>query len=794
MISDLIGSVADTANKAVVDDAKKTVDDLQKLLAGPERAAIDIEKKKAIYTKGVDLSTPTGADAVIPAKPVDARATDEAAKSTLKSGKKIEFINFGYVHLDAANAFHADVEVNDTETLEPKIVPGRAPYYRAGVEREAVLLAGIARSVEIALNEKEQKEGGLGDLMTAAADLLGGAGGTATSATAADMKPFNEKVKKAFDAINKTEIKYSELHDAGMKLHEVRENLNEYLKEQIKKKKDGAPEPKGILSDLPLVGELPLPGEIGQIVSTFRKVGGKIYDVRNAMIFGLTLAMQPAMEKACREITLDAIRGRVTPIYPVWFIQPPPPAEAGQAPLADFQTGDVVGGDLKKIGFLDKINTGLKDAVSSVNSGINDATKKPMEIIEFLSKKVEPAPGHKYLDMAFQAGVLAPAPAQAGAANGQAAEAPAVPVVLFGGSEKLAEIAVASFYHAITDEMPGFMTGFVEDLLGYVFAVCVEFLRSVYRVLTSLPKDATISPDELAAAGSTHLLTHLVDFAISKLGLDEIIKKLTVTIPPAPFNVPGINWPQGDLSAAPIAEHLKNLLIEKISPYLEPVVNYAMAGLADRLNATRVWAGGSALTMEAHLAQLPTELALMFTNLFKPLWDFITDTLMEIISDVIGKALGPAAEVLGVAGDALGTASGFIADAQKKAQQAQAFAKNVEDKAGALMKELSNVKVGIGETGDLTDIEKAKDNLVNAVTADPFADNGGGGPGGGSNSSAPFPANREPLGKGKLIEKAEREELEKSQKLQFPTAIVEGQSAADAAANGAPAAAGGAAS
>lgn len=759
MISDLIGSVADTANKAVVDDAKKDVDKLKDLLAGPKRAPTDVEKEKAKFTRGIDLSTPGGDIPTVPARPTDAKAGGDAAPANVQLGTLIEFIHFGRVHHDAARTFHAANPTDDMKSFDPKTtVPGRAVYYRAALEREAIVLAALAKCVSSALAEKEKDEGNLGDLMKAAADLLGGQGGTATSASSADMQPFVDKIGKSWDKINAPDIKYTELHDAGIKLHEVRANLAAYLMEQLAKPPKDAAAPKGILENLPLVGELPLPGPIGQIVTMFRKVGGKLHDVSDSLIFGLTVAMQPAIESAAHELSLDVIKEGRTLIYPVWFEPALVEQDAKKQPFSDMgeNNKDPLGGDLQKIGVAQAVNSAVDNAIDGVNKGINSAAEKPLEIVDFLSKPVKPAPGNRYLDAAFQA------------ATGEKS--------MLGGSEKLGEIAVAAFFSAITDDVPDFLHGFIEDFVGYVFAVCVEFLRAVYRVLCGLAPTDTVSTDELVAAGSTHVLTHLVDFLIEKIGLDKLIEKLSIPIPAPPSFLPtGVNWPQGNLSAGPIAEELKKLLIDKASPYLKPVVEFAMSGLATRLNAQRTWAGGTAMTMEAHLGQLPTELALLFRNLFKPLWDFLNDTCMSVISDGVGKALGPAAKALGVAGDAVGTASNFIADAQKKAQQAQAYAKNVEDKAGQLIDKLSSVQVGIGDTGDLGDISDAAGALKNAVTSNPFTD----GPGDAADAAKPgagFPSDRKNQGKGIEIKPDEVEEVSKTD--QWDTAKVEGEDSA----------------
>jgi len=750
VISDLIGQGEKAADDAVLGKAKKTADDFKDLLAGPKRTPIDIEKEKAVFVRGETLSTPGGGPLKVPSKPKPSNEKGPTPVSKVSSGKPIEFISFGRVHRDITTTFPATSANDDIDELDAKVDPGRALYFRAAVEREAIFLHVLADAIGIALADKEKKEGSFGDLMKAAVDLVGGMGGNATAAESADLKPFITKIAAQWDAINVSDIAYGDLHTAAIKLQEVRANLASYLLTQAGKKKDAPPAPAGLLSHLPLIGDVPLPSPIGDIVGTFKKVGGKLHDVSNALIYGLTLAMQPAIESACVDITLDTIKERRPRAYPVWYgsDQLAPKKDEDKKPFSDLKVDDPLGGQLKDIKALRDVDSGVQGFVADRNKNINDAVEKPMEVVDFLSKDVPTAPGNKYLDAAFQAAIPSAAPA-----DGSPPPPPAL-----GGSEKLGEIAVAAFYSACTDDIPDFMKGFVESIFEYVFAVCVEFLRSVYRVLNGLHVTDTVSTEELTAAGSTHILTHLVDFLTSKLGLDELIAHHTVTIPSAPKFLPaGINWPGGDvLSAAPIAAKLKQLLLDKATPYLRPVVDFAMSGLAQRLNDRRAWAGGSALTMEVHLGQLPTELALLFRNLIKPLWDFLDNTCLEVVKDTVAKGMGPAAKAVGLAGDAMGIASSFISDAEQKAKNAQAYAKKIEDKAADLIQKLQSVSVSLSNQQQLGDIGDAAKALKNAITADPLA--GGPKSGNGNDPSqdpnAPgvgFPANRKRKGKGKPI-------------------------------------------
>jgi hypothetical protein len=448
--------------------------------------------------------------------------------------------------------------------------------------------------------------------------------------------------------------------------------------------------------------------------------------------------MQLPIEKACLKLSLDQIQKKTSPIYPAWFVKPKEEGAAEDEPFANFQQESPLQGNVAELEPFSTVNEEFQKGVTTVNEEVNSAVAPVTDVVDFLSKKVEPAPGSPYLPDVFGA-----------------QKEPDGPIF---GCEALGKVAVACFARAIGGgEIPGFMTGFVGTIVENVFAVCAEFLRAVYEKLCSLDPKATISVEELTEAGRNHLVFKLVDLALEKTGLTELLKELSFKIPEPPMLPAGINWPQDPISVDPIIALLKNKLAEELGPFLDPVMGYAMSGLAERLNATRAWAAGTSMTMEAHLAQLPSELALMFRNLLGPLWQFLTDTLMGALNDVMGQVLGPMAGALGVAKDGLGAVTGAIEDAKKKAAQAQQYAKNVEEKAGKLIDELSSMSIGTDDTGDIADVMNAANDLGDAVGADPFADGGAAGAAGAARST--FPADRKKLGKGEKIEKAEMDKV-----------------------------------
>lgn len=742
MVSGLIGDVADGVGGAVDDAVGEDLAKADALLSGKERSPIDIEAVEAEFLRGVDLSTPDGDVPGAAAPPNDAGGSGPLAAAALSTGRRIEFIHFGQVHRDWARNFHHTQLLNDMAAVDLNgVIGSRAISFRAALEREAVLLAGIARATQICLAEKEEKEGETGDLLQAAADLFGGATGTAQEAVAADLEPFLEKIdKEVWTPINKLLIKYADLHTAGIKLHEVRVNLRKYLREQVKAQSEAPKEESGLLSDLPVIGEIEIPGFFGDAISFMQDVTGKLHDVQTAMILEMVITMQGPIEKACLEASLAQIQGKTSPIYPTWFLAPAETADEQDEPFANYQQDDVIGGDLKSISALDDINKGIQDGVQTANEEINEAVEPVMDVIDFLSKEVEPAPGSPFLTHVF---------------SGQK-----VPDGPFFGSKDLAKVAVGSFARALGGgDPPGFMEGFVSNILTEVFGLCTEFLRSVYNKLCCLKPDEVISSDEMIKAGRDNLVFQLVDLALEKSGLTDMLADFEIPIPKPPMLPAGFNWPEDPLKPDPIIALLKSKLSDELAPFLDPVLEYVMAGLAERLNAQRAWASPKAMTMEAHLAQLPAELALMFRNLFGPLWEFLTDTLMGAINNVMGEVLGPMAEGVGLAQDGLGFVTGAIADAKQKAAQAQAYAKNVEDKAGALMDQLSDINLSTDDTSDIDKIMAAGEDLADAVGADPFAEEGGGAGGGGGADGAPFPQNRKNFGVGVKIEGPELEEV-----------------------------------
>lgn len=752
VVHELIGKVTQQAEDLGVQKAKQALAKAEHILGGPTpRAPADIAKEEAHFTRGTDLRTADGKPPVVQT-PVS-KDGEPPKPSVADFGRPIEFIHFGYVHRDDARNFEHP-KLDDSLRIDAaRPVGARAIVFRAALEREAVLLGATVLATRAVLEAKGQSGGATTDLLTTAADLVGGASrGTSQRAAAGDLAPFLGKLTAIWSLIAPIAIRYAALHEAGIKLHEVRVNLRAYVREQLRALQN-APEAsrQGLLADLPLIGAIKIPGALGEVVGFLQKVTDKAQDVRVTTVFALVLAMAPAVDQTCHKATLRALGERFTPIYPVWRAVAAGGDGAHESDFATYNPEEPA----KGIPGASTLNKWAKDAASAYNKTLNSAAGEPLKVVSFLKKKTARAPSAEWLDDAFQ---VSTAP-------------DAVPGPLAGGGT-LGEVAFVAFARALggSDAIPGFLTGFARTMVTGVFQIAAEFLRAVYVRLCAMDVGETVSTEAMVQAGREQVLLSLQDFALHRSGLAAVIGKIRASIPELPYTPPGVHWPQGELFAEPIVAAVKKPLAEKLGPFLNPVVEFAMRNLAGRLNATRAWAGMS-VTMEVHLGQLPAELAALFTDLFGPLWDFYNKTLMGAVNDGVNAAVGPLADAVGLTKKGARGALGMIADAERKAAQAQAWAKKVEDQAQNLYARASEAMGAMGKINDARSLGGAMGSaLVAAGAADTLSDalNAGafGGAAGPPGDDAPFPESsfqpriRMPVGVGAKVDKAARDEVE----------------------------------
>lgn len=186
------------------------------VLTGGRRVPPDMPSADGEFQNGRDLAGPPDAAPAI-------RATVARGGVTVVVDRTIEFLHFGTTYLDRAAAFpHDALEDSDPEVDLSSLVGGHAIQFRAGLEREAILLGGFLSAHVAALTEREGNEGTLGKVMGVVGDLLGGGGGASRKPEPADLNPYVTQVMTAGSSLDIATIPYDVLHKAGIALHKTR--------------------------------------------------------------------------------------------------------------------------------------------------------------------------------------------------------------------------------------------------------------------------------------------------------------------------------------------------------------------------------------------------------------------------------------------------------------------------------------------------------------------------------------------------------------------------------------------
>ncbi len=506
----------------------------------------------------------------------------------------IEFIHYGVVFRDDAQAFASDGVADDDPAADVASSPGaHGLMMRAALHREALLLGGFIRAQMAALDAEEKTQGSIGTMMSLAAELVGAAGSFSEKPSAADFQPMIAELKTAAAAINADKATYVELHDAGIKLHEIRAAYAKMLLEQQKKRldKQSGPAGSGMLDAVPLLSSI-VPPFLADAVTFVQKISFKVFDIYAALVIELAINMEPKIEEAARDITIASLRDGRRPIFSVWYVPPPP----GEAPPDDLIEKDSLGP--------------LADALGGAVDKINQVDAVKDEVVDFLSRPGGYTPGSPFLDQALQ--MPKPDAAAAPVKPGQAG---------LQMSDALGEMVVTAFNKALGMEMPGF----VGTVVAKIMTVSAEFLRAVYGKLITLKAGETVTADEFLAAGRTHLV-HLV---IEKLlGLIPGIDKVREFAPSFQGVSVGV---EGLLARG------KEVIAKEIAPAIDPIMEFAMRDLFEMIFSVRATAATKkAETMEVTLALAPVLYARLFRNLFFPVWDLLMEKGLAAATAALG--------------------------------------------------------------------------------------------------------------------------------------------------------------
>lgn len=651
-----IKAVADQAQSAghTVEPALRAASNVmgevgRRLVHPMSRKARLVEFKEAVYENGEDWTAAEDGALTV--------NTSVSGATTIDLPEPVEFIHFGKVFLDRSPLFPCP-KVDDTAaTLVPPTdvtagsdIPAHGLMYRGALHRETVLLGGFIRAQMDALIAEEKSKGVIGVLAQVIADLTGSAGGTQDKANAVDLNPHLKKVIEAGKKVNRPRVDYPTLHEAGIMLHTARRAYHEYLVTELEKRTKPISETKspggGILNDqvapinealqaghdwfgghhdpnkpaehdaVPKLTALVPPG-VQDFLSLVQKISFKAWDVCAALNLEYSIRLEPLIEEQCRQISITSIKSKVLPIYPVWFLQPQAeytlPADVEQR-IFDRVDNPITKDMLPKpLGALTKKLNELADVVTDpVKKALQDYDAKVGidKTLDFLSRPDHYTPGRPFLDDIF----LIPPDA----------DAPEVPDATkrarVGWSGGLGQMAVDSLKGALgLKNLPGFL----EWIISKVSTVCAEFIRAVYCRLLTMKDSDEVTEAEMHEAAERHLVGNIIESILGGLKFTDKLRMMTLDIPIAEVAI----------STDALIGRAKEFAAVKMEQFVAPVIKFAMRDLYGMIFAYRKTAiENRALTMEVHLAQLPTVFSRLFRNVFFPLWDKVLERAIEAVS------------------------------------------------------------------------------------------------------------------------------------------------------------------
>jgi len=551
------------------------------------------------YVNGEDLGAPAGQ-----------RAAHDVAVGTggnvLALADTVEFIHYGTVYHDDASRFPG-AKLNDSRKIDISRERGaRGVMFRAALHRETILLGSFIRAQMAALVAEEQMMGSVGTIAAFASELFGAAGGFGDRPTAFDFAPYLEKVRPIGAALNVEAVDYTIIHKAGVDLHEARASYRKFLATYVDKrlgKKTAPAGSTGILDSVPLLSGI-VPDAFKNILSVAQNVAFKVFDIHAAFVAEVSLRMEPAIERACREMSVHAIRERSSPMFDVWRLPPHP----GPAETKDYIDVDDIKGKVDKLpGFAKDIIEGIIPNVGKTLEQANKVGHKVQEAMDFLSRPGGYTKGRPYLDMAF---MIDPdfAPDRPDWASLKLADA-------------LGQTAVASFERVVGFQLP---SG-IAKVVAKITSLAAEFLRAVYGKLITLEDDANPTEQEFHHAARDHLVHQVIEALIGLVPDVDKVRSLKRTIQGFTLNVEAL------------IARAKEFIAREIGGALDGVIGFAMRDLHGMIMGVRATAkDANALTMEVYLGLLPALFARIFRNIFFPIWDLLLHQGMKALSDAIG--------------------------------------------------------------------------------------------------------------------------------------------------------------
>ncbi len=418
--------------------------------------------------------------------------------------------------------------------------------------------------------------------------------------TLPDAAPYGEivtRVELAGGLVNKDTICYADTHQAGIDLHKARAPYGA-LADEVEVPQDDGGGSGGIPSPTDMIPDIPGAAHIKTVMGIVTKPIELWVD----LYMRVRKEAEPAIEEACHDLTLEAIRGPAAPIYPIWFPVPEPTDDGGGG---DDGEGNVVEEALEPV-------TGAIDDAKNEAEGFRDSVQ------EFISGKREDGPGSQALAEAFAAMKKTP---------------PAISQAFLGpfGLDSLPEA--------------------VERIITELALIDIGFLELAYsRIMEDGGRQPI--PKELMLEGGREYLTHRV-IAI----LAEFIPFLGFLKDDAPLgNMQGMS-----VSGADFGNKLAQLMNEGIGEHIEPIIDHASGEVHAELEALRAASiEDGSLTMEVFLGRLPYLTTVVFRDPFFPIWELLIKKVFEAIGGPLGDVLGAVGGVMDKVNNVVGAVGDTI--------------------------------------------------------------------------------------------------------------------------------------
>ena len=564
------------------------IDKAAGVMGGNNAAGADAPCKFHI---GPDIDERTPPDRPISSAPT---ANGSTQPENVIDNTFIEFVHYGLTH--------------GSETLKfshPAELVGRGVRFRDALERETVLLDAFIDSAKHAFEAKEAAAGPLGDVM-AVADMAFGSG--STGPTADDLTAIQDKTRQAGGKVNKDKAKYTEIHKAGMDLHQARANYAAKVAELAGKALGGSDSSNPLDAVAGAAGAVvtSLPG-VGKVLGVIQSVLFLPMDVSLGMFLAVRDEYEEGIERICHARSIESIKSDQMPTYDIWCTQPPPPPpapvveeeETAPPPSNWFEEQE------------QKAKKAIEDAKKKAQDAKDAVDEKVDKVKDFLNptEPLEPSPGDAHLAEIFAL--------FAGKKNDRR-----LPDGSIVNRKKYLDVCVEGMNKALANapggpSLPGVMVKVLEKMAEWT----INFMKEVY-IAAARSRLADFSMASLQEMGRRVLINKMIDLLCEK-----------VTWLREPLSVGGMQSFQGvDWSKSKEAamEELREMLVKVTEKPLSYLLDMAMLNFGDRLGTFIAEARvGKHETMEVLIGRIPELATTLTRDMFFPLWHLLFETLWQ---------------------------------------------------------------------------------------------------------------------------------------------------------------------